>query len=461
MDVFAHDLAALSAELEAGSLTATEAAETYIMRIEAHDDQLHTFITRTFDAAMRQAAESDRRRGSGRELGPLDGVPIAIKDNIDARDLATTVGMDTRRDAVAADDAPVVAALRQAGAVILGKLNMDEAALSATGDNPHFGRIENPHKADHTPGGSSGGSAAAVAAGLCAGALGTDTLGSVRLPAAYCGVAGHKPTHGLVSIRGVVPVAPAFDQVGPMARGVRGVGLLLDAMAGFDPLCAESRAAGAVATYDPGPAPDAGGMAVGRLDNIDGLEIEAPVRAAFNHAIATLKDLGCKVREATLGDYDIGRGRLAGLTIAVANGASFHAGDLAERPRQLSVGLRKALEFGRDAGTGRLIWAERTVARLNVGLRAAFEGVDALVLPTTLEAPFPFSQSAPDKQADFTAIASMAGLPAVSVPMGLSDDGLPLGLQIVGRAFADAEVLRLARAFERASALDLCPARFP
>ena len=461
MDVFDDDLAGLSAALEAGSLTAGEAAGTYITRIEAHDGRLHAFIARTFDTAVREAADSDKRREEGRARGALDGVPIAIKDNIDARGLATTAGMDTRRAAVASDDAPVVAALRQAGAVILGKLNMDAAALSATGDNPHFGRIENPYKADHTPSGSSGGSAAAVAAGLCAGALGTDTLGSVRLPAAYCGIAGHKPTHGLVSIRGVVPVAPAFDQVGPMARGVRGVGLLLDAMAGFDALFAESRAAPAVATYDPGPAPDVGGMVVGRLDTIDRVQIEAPVRAAFDRAIDGLKDLGCTVRDTTLGDYDMGRGRLAGLMIAVANGAHVHADDLADRPEKLSDGLRRALEFGRDADVGRLVRAERMVADLIVRARGALAGFDALVLPTTLQAPFPFSQSAPDNQADFTAIASMAGLPAVSVPMGMSEDGLPLGLQIVGRAFADAGVLRLARAFERAAALDLRTAGFP
>ena len=461
MDVFAHDLAALSAAFEVGSLTAREVAESYIARIEAHDDQLHAFITRTFDAAMDEAAQSDERRAAGQALGPLDGVPIAVKDNIDVRGLATTAGMETRRDAVADQDAPVAAALRAAGAVLLGKLNMDSAALSATGDNSQFGCVDNPHKADHTPGGSSSGSAAAAAAGLCAGALGTDTLGSVRLPAAYCGITGHKPTHGLVSIRGVVPVAPCFDQVGPMARGVRGVGSLLDAMAVFDPLCAESRDAPAIATYDPGPAPDVSGLAVGRLANIDGIEFEAPVRAAFERAVDGLKDLGCTVRDASLGDYDLGRGRLAGLMIAVANGAAFHAGDLAERPEQLSDGLRKALEFGRDAGVGRMIWAERMVADLMVRLRGAFEGLDALVLPTTLEAAFTFDQGAPDAQADFTAIASMAGLPAVTVPMGVTGDGLPLGLQLIGRAFADAEVLRLARAFERAAGLDLRPARFP
>jgi aspartyl-tRNA(Asn)/glutamyl-tRNA(Gln) amidotransferase subunit A len=460
MDVFAYDLAALSAALEAGSVTSHDATQSYIDRIDAHGDALNAFILRDFDAALHQAGESDARRRDGRALGPLDGVPLGIKDNIDVRGLVTTAGMDTRREARALDDAPVTAALRDAGAVLLGKLNMDSAALNATGDNPHFGRIENPHKAGHTPGGSSSGSAAAVAAGLCAGALGSDTLGSVRLPAAYCGIAGHKPTHGLVSIRGVVPVAPPFDQVGPMARGVRGLGLLLDAMAGFDAACAESRPAPAIATYDPGDAPDAGGMVVGRLADVDDIEIEAPVRAAFANAADVLRDLGCPVRDMSLGGYDLDRGRLAGLMVAVGHASSFHAADLRERAEQLSPLLRGALEFGRDAEVGRLVWAERKVAELIVCLRTAFEGVDVLVLPTTLEAAFSFDQRAPDAQADFTAIASMAGLPAVSVPMGVSDDGLPLGLQIVGRAFADADVLRVARAFERAIALDLCPARF-
>ena len=238
---FPQGVAALSRELQLGRISAVEATQYYLARIDALDDRLNSFITVAAEQALAQAAIADTRRANGKRLGPLDGIPIALKDNIDLVDMPTTAGVAARRQHKAPADAAVTANLRDAGVVFLGKTNMHEAALGATTDNPSFGRCHNPHRYNYTPGGSSGGSAAAVTAGLCAAALGTDTLGSVRIPASYCGNFGYKPSDGLVSKRGIVPLSWTLDQVGLLAPRAEDLWLMLMAMSGFDPACPDSR----------------------------------------------------------------------------------------------------------------------------------------------------------------------------------------------------------------------------
>ena len=213
-------LSHLSAGIQQGRITPTEAVEGYLSRIARLDETLNSFLTLTPDLAQRAARESEGRMRSGRPLGPLDGVPVAIKDLLDLEGIPTTNGMEFLRNRVASSDAEVTRRLKAAGAVLLGKLNMHEGALGASNDNPHFGKCHNPWKPGHSPGGSSGGSGSAVAAGLCAGALGTDNMGSIRIPAAFCGLAGLKPSNGLVSTRGMMPLSRSTGCIGPLARGV-------------------------------------------------------------------------------------------------------------------------------------------------------------------------------------------------------------------------------------------------
>ncbi len=451
-----YDISALAGALAAGEFSAREFSEATLKRIESQNGALNAFTAVTADQALAAADESDERRGRGETLGPLDGVPVALKENIDLRGVATTAGMETRRHAIAKGDAVVTARLRAAGAVLLGKLNMEAAAMGAVTNNPDFGATHNPYRQGFTPGGSSGGSGAALAAGLCMAALGTDTLGSVRIPASYCGVAGLKPSTGLVSVRGVVPLSWRYDHVGPLARTSRDLGLMLDVLAGYDPASAESRDLPAQATYDPGEAPDVSGLTLGRLTN-HGVAVDPDIDAAFGRACEVLLDLGCTVKDITIPDHDYSAVRRAGLVITVAQGAVVHADDLEIRPGRLPPDTRAMLDYGRRVSAADYVKAERRIAEVVVKARRAFEGLEALLTPTAPQTAFSFDDEAPVTQAAFTALANLSGAPAVSVPMGLSSAGLPMGLQIVGKASADAAVLRLARAYERAADWNLRP----
>lgn len=454
-----YDISALAAALAAEEFSAREFTEATLKRIESQNGALNAFTAVTAEQALAAADESDGRRARGASIGPLDGVPVALKENIDLKGVPTTAGMETRRHATAKEDAVVTARLRAAGAVLLGKLNMEAAAMGAVTNNPDFGATHNPHRQGFTPGGSSGGSGAAVAAGLCVAALGTDTLGSVRIPASYCGVAGLKPTTGIVSVRGVVPLSWRYDHVGPLARSSRDLGLMLDVLAAYDPECAESRDLPAQATYDPGDAPDVSGLTLGRLTH-HGVAVDPDIDVAFSRACEVLAGLGCIIKDITIPDHDYSAVRRAGLLIVVAEGAVVHADDLEIRPGRLPPDLRAMLDHGRRASAVDYVKAERRIAEVVVKARRAFEGLEALLTPTAPQTAFSFDDEASVTQADFAALANLIGAPAVSVPMGLSGAGLPMGLQIVGKASSDAAVLRLARAYERAAGWNLRPPGF-
>ncbi len=457
LDIFAHDLAGWAQAFAVGDGRASDLTETCLERIARHDGTLHVFTTLTADAARVAASDADRRRTKGETLGPLDGIPVALKDNIDLAGTPASAGMASRAHIVSTDDAVVTARLRAAGAVILGKVNMHEAALGATNENPLYGRTYNPHRASHTPGGSSGGSGAAVAAGFCLAALGTDTLGSVRVPAAYCGVAGIKGARGLISPRGVVPLSWTFDHVGPLARSTRDLGLLLDVLAGFDPACAESTAAPSAERYDPGAPASLAGLRLGRLDGLAEAEVDPEVVAGFNKAAEIIAGLGAEIVPVTFDGYDFGRLRRAGLIISEVEGAVVHAADLAERPEQLSDELRAMLGYGAALPAVRLVRAQRDIAAARARIMATFADLDAIVMPTTPQTAFDFSDPVPVNQADLTAIANLTDRPAVSVPMGFASNGLPMGLQVLGRAFGEAAILRVARAYELAANHDMRP----
>jgi aspartyl-tRNA(Asn)/glutamyl-tRNA(Gln) amidotransferase subunit A len=450
-------VSAVSAALARGEITSVALTQAYLDRIAARDPALNSFITRTPELALQAAAASDDRRARGQALGPLDGAPLAIKDNIDVAGVPTTGGIGARRGRTAEADAPVIARLKTAGAVILGKLNMHEAAHGGTTANVAYGLCHNPHRHGYSPGGSSGGSAAAVAAGLCAGALGTDTLGSVRLPAAFCGVAGFKPTQGLVSTRGVLPLCWTLDHVGALAPRVGDLRLMIEAMAGFDANDPVALQVPSWMSLPTGHSPR--GLRIGCVDltAIAGAAIDSEVAGAYARAIALLRDLGTTAIDVTLPNYDARTLRGKAMLMMEADLAIFYADDLARDPEGFTPELRQGVEYGRAQSAPKLAEAYRLIRALAPMARAVFTEVDALVMPTTPFAAFPFTQAMPKNIAAFTALANYIGAPAATVPMGKTADGLPLGLQIVAPAWDDARVLNLAEAYEAAAAHDMAP----
>ena len=447
-DLTGLTVAAASRLLARAEITSIALTEAYLARIAALDPTLNCYVVTRGDEARTEARDADGRRARGERRGALDGIPIALKDNIDLVDVPTTNGMGPHGDTTPVRESEVARRLRDAGAVILGKLNMHEGALGGTTDNPHHGRTQNPWRAGFTPGGSSGGTGAAVAARLCAAGIGTDTMGSVRLPAAYCGVAGLKPTAGVVSARGVAPLSWRLDTVGPIARCVADLGLMLDVIAGFDPEYPGSveRPGGTIdRAIDK---EDLAGVTLGIITSLDQVEMDSDVRSAFARSIEILEGLGGSIRRVGLPGYDPAAARRAGLLVCEAEGAVVHERAMKEWPGAFSPDFRRMLEYGRDAASTRLIKAERVIETAGWELRRALREVDLIVSPAAPQPAFPFDGPVPVTQADLTAIANFGGCPAVSVPSGLTRISLPIGLQLIGPPFGERALLAAARAFE-------------
>ena len=418
--------------------TATELTQACLARISERDPALHAFIRVMPQEALAAAQASDRRRAAGTLLGPLDGMPVAIKDNIDMAGVPTSGGIGHYRDVVATSDAPIVARLKAAGAVLIGKTNLHEAALGATNDNPWFGRCDNPLRSGYTPGGSSGGSAAAVAASMCTLALGTDTMGSVRIPAAYCGIVGFKPSRGVISLDGVMPLSPSLDTVGILASSVRHVLEVWPALVGAP---SSDGQPGDMQASTPGT----GRIAVAS----DFPDAQSPPFAALmRSATACARALDLGVTEPSLAGLALTTIRREGFVLIEIEAEAVHRVALAGNPEGFSAPLRSMLAYGARQPSER-------AAQLRVSLHAAalqvislLTDVDALILPTTPQAAFAHGIPAPVTQPDYTGLANIAGLPAISIPWGYDADGMPLGLQLIGKAGADLALLQLALRFD-------------
>jgi aspartyl-tRNA(Asn)/glutamyl-tRNA(Gln) amidotransferase subunit A len=382
---------------------------------------------------------------AGRAVGPLAGMTVGIKDNIDVEGLQSTAGIAAFRGRVAQADAPCVGGLRRAGAVILGKLAMHEGALGATNDTPGFGRCINPLRAGYTPGGSSGGSGAAVAAGFVDLAVGTDTMGSVRIPAAYCGIVGLKPTTGLIGRSGVVPLSPALDHVGVLALTPALAARGLEAMIVDDPADPAFRPAPAGWRAVAEVPPRLAGLRIGLPQSVLAAGMEPPIRAAWMAVAEHLRRAGAILREIAIPSWDPTAVRRAGLLLIEAEAASLHPA-LIDDPEAASPGFRAALAYGRDAGSVRLVRALFRLAEVRARALRALDDCDALLMPTAPQRAFPHGMPAPVDQADFTALANIAGLPAIALPWPAEDGGLPCSIQFVGRAHAEALLVGLAEA---------------
>ena len=411
-----------------GRSSVVAATRHYLDRIDRFNGAINAYTHVDREGALAAATASAERYQAGNPR-PLEGLPVAIKANIAVRGLPTHAGIAALNTGVASADAQCVAALRGAGAVILGLLNMHEGALGATTDNPHFGQTHNPHRPGHTPGGSSGGSGAAVAAGLAAAAWGTDTLGSIRIPAAWCGVTGLKPTNGLVPHGGLVPLVPQWDCIGPLARSVDDCALLLEH------LCH--------------PAPARPLLRVARLEFRGGPDVAPPVAAALRLSVSLLEGLGLEVRDRPV-MIDHAKVRLASFLEAARSAGGSLAGALAASPQGFSPAFQAAVDFARNADPALVAAGAKAMEAAANELQAMLQLADVLLLPTTPQAAFDFAQEPPQTLADFTAPANLAGLPALSLPAGWTPEGLPVGVQLIGRAGEDRALLALGRQLEQA-----------
>jgi aspartyl-tRNA(Asn)/glutamyl-tRNA(Gln) amidotransferase subunit A len=458
-----------------GDLTPTAVAEAYLARIDALDGRVGAYLTVVRDQALAAARESELRWRAGAPLGPLDGAPVALKDVLCTRGVRTTCGSKMLESFVPPYDATVVERLRAAGAVILGKTNMDEFAMGSSTEHSAFHPTRNPWDLARVPGGSSGGSAAAVAGGLAAGGLGSDTGGSIRQPAAFCGVVGMKPTYGRVSRYGLVALASSLDQIGPFAQDVRDAALLLGAVAGHDRRDATSIQA-PVPEYVAELSKGVAGLTLGLPDEyfIDGMDpdVERAVRAA----IEVLKELGARLERVSLpttkhslAAYYLILPAEASSNLARYDGVKFGlrvpgrdlvemesrtraAGFGAEVKRRIMLGTYALSAGYYDAYYGKA-QSVRTLVRREFA--AAFARVDLIVAPTTPNVAFkhgekedPLSMYLNDV---FTIPGNLAGIPGLSVPCGFSVTGLPIGLQVLGRPLDEPRVLRAAYAYEQAT----------
>ncbi|KRE99955.1 amidase [Frateuria sp. Soil773] len=414
-------------------------ADVYQQAIERLDPELNAYVDLRPGLLQEQARTAERRRRDG-VIGRLDGIPIALKDNFDMAGWPTRAGLPGR-NVPAAEDAHVVARLRASGAVLVGRTNMDEGALGATTDNPHTGATHNPHRRGYTAGGSSGGAAAAVAAGLAVAAVGSDSLGSIRIPASYCGVYALKPTHGEVSARGMVPAARRLDAVGLLARSVDDLTVLLRVLAGYDADDARSRRR-RVALSPPDWEP--GNLRAGLLPDLAAVGVQPEVAAVFDAAIARLGHALADRRTVDFDDWNFARTRRAGLLLMEAEMLSTFAGDLADTAHPVSERFRRMLGYAAGKSAADYAVADRVLDAATLKMRRLFAQVDVLVLPTTPQGAFPLDGPVPDSQADLTSFASLAGCPAVSLPMGTLPDGMPVGLQLVGARGSDLRLLELA-----------------
>lgn len=430
--------------------TPCELLEQTLARIATVQPDLNLYIALREAQAREEARMAERRFADGAPLGPLDGIPLAVKDNIAVAGLANTAGIPGRRSIIAEKDAACVERLRVAGAVILGTLNLQEAALGAITDNATFGRTGNPHDPMRTPGGSSGGSGAAVAAFACCGALGTDTMGSVRIPASYCGTVGVKASYGLVGTRGVVPLSWRLDHVGPLARSVRDAALLLDGMAGYDEKDPLSRRPPADWRWPPDFSRHCSGLRLARLANYAGMDYEPAVVAAFQRACDIFRDLGCKVVELEVADYEPAAGRRAGFLLSEVDGAMEFEAEL-DRPNYFSKDTHALFSFGRSCTSVKVARAERLLGHIAGAAKRVFEAADAVIAPTVAHAAFPFGAPVPVNQGDLTGLANFADWPAISLPMGFDGAGMPLGLQVMTPTWHEALAFELAAAFETAT----------
>ena len=435
----------LAARIQKGQITATSLVERCLETIASRDHELNAFITILADTAREQAREADAEIAAGHHRGPLHGIPVSVKDLIDLKTFPTTAASRVRAGHRATTDAPVLARLREAGVIFIGKCNLHEFAFGTTGEESAYGPTRNPHGTDHSPGGSSSGSAVSVATGMAVGSIGTDTGGSIRIPAAACGVVGLKPTFGELTCDGVVPLAHTLDHVGPITRTVADAELLYRAMVGSPRPPALRRSAAVRDTVRLG------------IPRRYFLELLDPrVRLVFEQAVDRLRSAGCLIDDVEIPHAeDIAP---VYLNTVLAEAAAIHARTLKERPGDYSQGVRLRLEMGQDVLAEDYARAQKEREVLRREVDAALDGRQALLLPT-LPIPAPLlgartilvddvTEEVRALMLRLTQLFDLTGHPAVTIPCGSVGNGLPCGAQLVGELGRTLDVLDLAVIYE-------------
>jgi len=446
------DLAAASRAVQKKEVSPLELTRACRERIERLNPKLNAFITVTGDAALEDARKAEAEIARGEWKGPLHGIPLAVKDLIETAGVRTTAASAVLKDNVPAADAEVIRRLKSAGAILLGKLNLHEFAYGGSGIIGQFGAARNPWNTEHVTGGSSSGSAAAVAVCLCYGAIGTDTAGSIRLPAACCGITGLKPTYGLVSARGVIPLSWSLDHVGPMARTAADAALILQAIAAYDPQDIGSQKFPPV--YYPSAIEESTAALRLGVARDYWSEVDGEIKSAVDAAVTTLAKITAGVQEVELSTE-------TDRTVVRCEAYAYHQKYLPENEKNYDPETLRRIRTGADVTAPQYIQAQRELLQQRRQILQMFERVDVVLTPTTpvLAPTFTELQAAPDELRNKEMIMlrntrpfNVYGLPSISLNCGFSKSGLPIGLQITGAPGTEGAVLALAHAYQQQSA---------
>ncbi|HEY7403801.1 MAG TPA: Asp-tRNA(Asn)/Glu-tRNA(Gln) amidotransferase subunit GatA [Candidatus Angelobacter sp.] len=453
-------------------VTPTQLVEDFYTKIKTDDFEIHSYLTLCEERALAQAQRMEKLASAGSPLPPLAGVPVGIKDVMVTRGVRTTAGSKILENFIPPYDCTAVARMEAAGAIVLGKLNCDEFAMGSSNENSAYGPVRNPHDKSRVPGGSSGGSAAAVAAGMAVATLGSDTGGSIRQPASFCGIVGLMPTYGRVSRYGLIAFASSLDHIGPLTRSVKDAAIILRVIAGRDPLDSTS-ADVPVSDYEADLAKPVSGLKIGVPQEYFGEGLDPEVRAAVEAGIDKLRAAGCTIVPISLPHtaYAIPTYYVIATAEASANLARFDGvryGHRSKSARTLAEMYRRSRDEGFGPEVKRRIMlgtyalssgyydayylkAQRVRTLLARDFQEAFTKVDAIVTPTAPTPAFKLGEKADDPLAMYladiyTVTADLAGVPGISVPCGKTQSGLPIGLQVLGRHFDESTVLRLGAA---------------
>lgn len=449
-------LAEISGAIRAGRLSPVEITQAVLDEIDSKDGALNAYIDVYRDDALAQARQAERDLRAGAYRGPLHGIPMGIKDNLYFKGRVTTIGSGIHRDFIPQYSATVVDRLARAGVVFTGKLNLHEYALGVTTENPHFGTSRNPWNPDKITGGSSGGAGAAIPCGMSIGSIGSDTSGSIRIPAACCGIVGLKPTYGLVSKYGCFPEAWSLDHVGPMARTVADVALILDAIAGYDPRDPASlnRSPARVADGVPG---DVKGKVIGIDEAFFFKDVDDAVAAVVRQGIRALEEQGAVVEAVNIPYIDSAEYALT--IIDTSETSAVHHDALLSHPEEYGDDVRFLLQCGELPSAVDYVQAQQIRQQLRKSFKSVFDTVDAIAAPTLpIETPDIGQKRSTINGRPVDTVASLMrlvgpanliGLPSVSVPCGALH-GMPVGMQIIGAPLGEATVLTIARAVEQA-----------
>jgi aspartyl-tRNA(Asn)/glutamyl-tRNA(Gln) amidotransferase subunit A len=450
-DLVSLTLKQASELLRSRAVSPVDLTQACLKRTNSDNSALNAFITVTGEQALLAARKMEAEQQRGIWRGPLHGIPIALKDNIDTAGIRTTAASELFKDRIPSEDAEVVRRLKNAGVILLGKTNLHEFAYGGSSSVSYFGPVHNPWALDRVPGGSSGGSAAATAAGLCFGSLGTDTAGSIRIPACYCGIVGFKPTYGRVSNRGVIPLSWTLDHVGPLCRTVEDAALMLRVIAGYDDLDPT--------TVD-APVPDYGlafkkqasklRLGIPRTPFYDSLDVE--IAKAVEAAIEVIRQHTASVGEVTLPSASLSIDEIYSKVRGV-EAYTYHSRWVAESPEKYQAATLQRIQSSAQVKSESYVQARRQLDLLRREIKSLFGKVDLIITPTLPTPPVTIAHSM-----DPTAVSNrntlpfdVMGLPTISVPCGFTSSGLPIGLQISGAPFAESTVLVLAHAYEQAT----------